>query len=345
MNVNEDAVVLAAVRERAISGENAERLGYFEWSANVAGPDELTPELGGDPRVWAEANPALGIRISEDQIERERQAMDPTSFAVERCGAGRWPRGDGLPGSVDPQAWLDCWDPEADALNPVTFALDLSPDRTHTAIAAAWEGTDGLPRIDVIEQRSGTAGVPERLAELACEHSSREVVLDAAGPAGSLLPELERLGVKVESVTATQLAQGCGMFFDRVEQRTLRYRRTQALDLAVEAPSSTRWATPAGRRLQDSECEHRPARRSHPGALGQPDKPRLRRAAAGDSHVRDCVNCRNGVGLKPIKVEHRQSGHVSKISPAANVLYRLTLPVGCAGDLSMMQEKGEVGAN
>jgi phage terminase large subunit-like protein len=234
MDVNEDAVVLAAVRERAVKGENAERLAYFEWSANVDGPEALTPEMACDPAVWAEANPALNIRISEEQVERERQAMGPVSFAVERCGAGRWPRGDGLPGILDPETWRACEDPEPVAVDPVTFSFDVSPDRAHTAIAASWHGEDGLPRIDVIEERPGTAGVAERIAELTANHRAQAVITDPAGPAASLLPELERLGVKVTPVTATQHAQGCGMFYDYVEQRLLRYRRTKSLDLAVE---------------------------------------------------------------------------------------------------------------
>ncbi len=233
MDTNEDAVVLAAVRERAIKGENAERLGYFEWSANVGSPEDLTEEMARDPRIWAEANPALNIRISEEQVERERQAMDPVSFAVERCGAGRWPRGDGLPGVLDPERWAACEDPDPVAVDPVTFSFDVSPDRAHAAIGASWRGADGLPRIDVIEQFAGTAGLAARLAELTTRHGPG-VIADPAGPAGSLLPELERLGVKVTLVTATQHAQACGMFFDYVQQRLLRYRRTEALDTAVE---------------------------------------------------------------------------------------------------------------
>ncbi len=234
MDSNEDALVLAAVRARAIKDENAERLAYFEWSANVESPEDLTPELARDPRVWAEANPALGIRISPDQVERELDAMDPVAFAVERCGAGRWPRGDGLPGILNPESWRACEDPDPFALDPVTLAFDVSPDRAHTAIAASWQGEDGLPRVDVIERRDGTAGVPERLAELVTRHSAQGVISDPAGPAASLLPELERLGVEVTLVTATQHAQAAGLFFDAVEQRTLRYRRTKALDVAVE---------------------------------------------------------------------------------------------------------------
>jgi hypothetical protein len=30
--------------------------------------------------------------------------------------------------------------------------------------------------------------------------------------------------------------------------------------------------------------------------------------------MKDCENCKNGAGLKPIKVAHRRSGHLATIS-------------------------------
>jgi hypothetical protein len=54
-------------------------LAYFEWSADPrADPD--------DREAWAQANPALGIRISGEFIERERDAMPDMEFKRERLG-------------------------------------------------------------------------------------------------------------------------------------------------------------------------------------------------------------------------------------------------------------------
>lgn len=232
--INEDGVVLSSVRERAlIGGDDAETLAFFEWSAPGRLEDATETSMS-DLTAWAEANPAFPQRIRPEQIEREQAAMDPRTFCVERLGIGDWPRGDGLPGVLDAQAWRDCVDPAPVAVDPICFSFDVSPDRRHVAIAASWRGEDLIPRVDVIEQHSGTAGVPERLADLTSRHDTLAVVCDPAGPAASLLPELDRLGVKVELVTSVQHAQACGLFYDAVEQRNLRYRRNPTLDVAVE---------------------------------------------------------------------------------------------------------------
>ena len=78
------SVVLARVRERALAGGD-DSLAYFEWSADVDGnPEEVTEEMAADRSLWAQANPALGIRISPEHVEREARSMGSREFAVER---------------------------------------------------------------------------------------------------------------------------------------------------------------------------------------------------------------------------------------------------------------------
>src|SRR5262249_35479537 len=72
--------VFARARERAIAGE-AEDLAYLEWSAEIERPELLTPSLAVDRGLWRAANPALGIRISEETIEHERVSLDLHRFA------------------------------------------------------------------------------------------------------------------------------------------------------------------------------------------------------------------------------------------------------------------------
>src|SRR5690606_10070246 len=69
---------LRKVRERGIAG-SSRRLAYFEWSA----PADADLD---DREAWAQANPALGIRITEEFVESEREAMDDLGFSRERLG-------------------------------------------------------------------------------------------------------------------------------------------------------------------------------------------------------------------------------------------------------------------
>ena len=77
---------LGAVRARALAGDAAS-LAFFEWSAD---PDTYDPA---DPVCWAQANPGMGIRITQEYIAKERAALAPEEFARERLSIGDYPSG------------------------------------------------------------------------------------------------------------------------------------------------------------------------------------------------------------------------------------------------------------
>jgi hypothetical protein len=244
--VHEDGVVLARLRERAIKQDSAS-LVYFEWSLPTDHPEKVGDELAGDPESWAQVNPALGIRISADYIKKERETLGAREFAVERLGVGDWPRTDGLQGVViSPETWAKHTDPQSKIQGPVCFALDVTPDRSHAAICVAGLRSDGLSHVEVVEHKRGTGWLVERAAELVDAHDSIGVVLDAAGPVGSLLPELLAARIEITPVNAREHAQACGSFYDLVEGGTLRHLGqrglAEAVRGAVERPLGDAWA-------------------------------------------------------------------------------------------------------
>lgn len=243
---DENGVAFARIRERGLKGDDP-ALAYFEWSAPFDHPGAVTHEDATNSEVQGVANPGKGIRISDEHIEREQRSMDPRTFAVERLGVGDWPRTDGLASVViDPQLWTDCQDRRSGALDPVCFALDVSPNRSHGSIGVAGFRADGLSHVEVVDRRQGTGWMAQRTAELVEKHDAADVLMDAAGPVASLLPDLEELGVKVTILSAKEYAQACGFFFDLVEQGDLRHLGTPELNAAVSGaakrPLSDAWA-------------------------------------------------------------------------------------------------------
>jgi hypothetical protein len=189
----------------------------------------------------------MGIRISPEHIERERQSMDRKTFEVERLSVGDWPATDGTAGRViDPHEWEALIDRRSRIEGRVTLAVDVTPDRSSSTISAAGLRADGEPHVEVIDHRRGVGWVADRLAELKRRHRARFVVLDGVGPAASLLPELKTLKVKVEQVSAKEYAQACGGFYDDVAQRRLRHLGTPELSAAVagaaKRPLGDAWA-------------------------------------------------------------------------------------------------------
>lgn len=243
--IHDDGVVFARVRERGVE-ESDRRLVYFEWSLDFERPDDVPEETLSDPEAWAQANPALGIRILPETVDAERRSMASRSFIVERLGVGDWPDTDQAQHVIDMALWADLEDVDSQPEFPVCFAFDVSPNRSRASISVAGRRQDGSTHVELVERDVGTGWVVTELARLAAEHDCIPLRCDAKGPAASLIPELEKLGVQVEVVEASEMAQACGQFFDAVSQGTLHHlgqpEINSALKGAAQRPLGDAWA-------------------------------------------------------------------------------------------------------
>jgi hypothetical protein len=247
--IHEDGVVLARVRERGLKGEDPS-LAYFEWSAaapeeaELWTPEQVDEDVASDHEKWAEANPALGIRISEEHIEHELRSMDLRTFAVERLGIGDWPSTD--PRAMALEGWDELKDENSVLLDPIVLALDATPDRSAASISAAGKNGEGLFHVEVIDNHRGMGWVVKRAGELWKKHLPLKLMLDRAGPAASLVPELEEAGIKVEIIDAREYANACGFIFDLVQDGKLRHLGSKemkdALKGAATRPLGDAWA-------------------------------------------------------------------------------------------------------
>ncbi|MFB7597251.1 terminase [Streptomyces sp. NPDC056160] len=236
------SVQLARLRTRALAAIEAgvpdPSLAYLEWSINPhvrECPKDCTEHDDPDaPESVARANPALGYRLTLEHTERERRTMGPEIFARERLGVGDYP-------SDESDAWAvigrDAWealeDADSQAEDPVAFALDVTPERSHATICVA--GRNGAAvHVEVIDNRPGTDWVAERAKALTEKWHPRCWVVDPSGAAGSLIGDLqdaltpdadededqddEPKGpvVPVVQTKARDVAQATGQFFDAV---------------------------------------------------------------------------------------------------------------------------------
>jgi hypothetical protein len=243
----DNGVVFARLRERALEGSDPS-LAYFGWSPNIEHPDSLTAEQANDPAVWAQANPALGIRITEGYVAAEQRSMSARGFAVERLGVGDWPATDSLGARViSDSQWLALCDRRSVMLDPVCFAFDVTPDRSMAAIGVAGRREDGRIHVEVIAHERGTSWLARRLDELLAAHENVGVVADLSGPAGSMLPAMTLQGIEIQSVSANEHAKASGMFYDAAaEQDSLRHLGSRELAAAVAGaktrPLGEAWA-------------------------------------------------------------------------------------------------------
>jgi len=222
----------------AASGGHNSTVAYFEWSA----PDGADPA---DPATWWACMPALGRTITEARIRTEFERLDLGDFC--RAYLNLWPGS--IPADwlvIGEQAWRALADPNSEAVDPVAFAADVTPERSHAAIAVAGLRADGLGHGEVVDHRPGTGWVVGRLVELAGKWRPCAVVVDDTGPAGNLIAPLEAAGVEVVKPTGRGMAHAAGDTYDAVAERTIRIVPRPALDAAVagaaQRPLGDGWA-------------------------------------------------------------------------------------------------------
>ncbi|MFF4847994.1 terminase [Streptomyces sp. NPDC001194] len=222
------SVQLGRLRERALralEGEPDPSLAYFEWSIDphlVECPASCTEhDDQGDAAAWAKANPALGFRITSEHIERERLSMSPAVFARERLGVGDYPSDRTDTWSVIGQdAWRALADSDSTPSDPVAFAIDMTPERSHAAIAVAGVSGNAV-HVEVVDHRPGVGWILERALDLQERWNPCAWVIDGGGPAGALIADLERAGLTVTVPRVREVAQACGQFYDAVTEQTL----------------------------------------------------------------------------------------------------------------------------
>lgn len=247
------SVQLGRLRRRALaaveSGEPDPSLAYFEWSidphADECAPGCTEHDDVDAPESALRANPAIGFRLTLEKTARERLSMGPEGYARERLGVGAYPSDVADSWQViSEESWRALAAADSQPDGAVSFAIDMTPERSHAAIAVAGAWRGGT-HVEVVDHRPGTAWVMERAKELHERWNPKAWVVDAGGPAGSLIQDLaEALGVEIVIPKVREVAQATGQFYDAVVD--------QALSHLDQAPLATALAGAQKRTLGDA---------------------------------------------------------------------------------------------
>ncbi len=202
-----------AVRDGVTTG-----LAYFEWAASA--DDDPS-----DPQTWWSCIPSLGRTIPESAIAAEQASKEPAEF--ERAYLNRW-TANAFASKIPARSWAACAGQSSPDGEDLTFAVDVSPDRTVGTIGVC----DGST-FEIAARQSGTEWIVAECVRMWDAHTPVAFVIDDAGPASSLVPELEAAGVRVVRTSGRQMAAACGRIFDAVTNRQVRHSSQPDLDAAV----------------------------------------------------------------------------------------------------------------
>ncbi|MEV4001006.1 hypothetical protein [Actinomadura sp. NPDC049753] len=222
-------------------------LAFLEWSV----PDS-TPRTRGamdDPELWAQANPALGRRITGQFVGAELRTMGAVQFGRERLGIGA----DLPPDEEDEGGWEVIseadWSKlavQGEAPRPGTegprrpvFAIDMKPDGSKAAITAVFRDEHGALIVEVINHAQGAAWVVPRAKELKGRYKVVAFAVDKRGPAGYLIKALRDADLPVHVMDTGQIADAYGQFMDAAtDTRDLVHLDDEPLNEAVKGATT-----------------------------------------------------------------------------------------------------------
>lgn len=185
-----------------------DRVGYFEWSA----PPDCSPN---DREGWKYANPSLGYGfLTEDTLINKYQTMPEPKFRTEHLC--QWVLSIATP-PFGHTAWQNAEECGSKITGDMVFGLDMSEDRTKTALAVCGKRDDGLYHVELIQYRVGFTWAVDWLTRRAKKHPIK-VALQARGcPVASYLTELKQIeDLEVVECEGRDLGAWTGRFFDAV---------------------------------------------------------------------------------------------------------------------------------
>jgi hypothetical protein len=215
------------------------------WSGELL--DAAWIEFGADPNAsaddrkqWAKANPSHPLRTPVESILRLQRKLKHESFLRE--GLGIWDSSD-IGSAISPVDWASRIDQGSEMVGAPVFAIDVSPNQSSGAIAAAGYRSDGLPHVEittadggkVVDHRDGADWIVPRLIDLDTRWDNLTVNIAAGSAAESLKPEIEALGIGVNLIPAGKVSAACGFIYNKATTGGIKHLGQPQLTTAVAA--------------------------------------------------------------------------------------------------------------
>lgn len=228
--------VFNRMRKDGNSGTD-EKLSWHEWSI-----DDMKSVDISDHQVWANCNPALGIRLDISVIEDEFKQMSPDGFARERLSY--WLDAETALKAIDAEEWAECETnepPKDEQITKLVYGVKFSSDGALCALAVAAKHENGV-HLEIVEHRSMREGVGWLVEWLVprLNKKASTVVIDGLHWSGSLIEQLRENGVKARGaitvLKADEFVTACSSLVDAVHKKSITHYGQQALtDSVVKA--------------------------------------------------------------------------------------------------------------
>lgn len=239
---DQDGEYFEGLRDRGRLG-GFERTGWIEHTpVGSDDPDTAAKIDLGDPQVWREGNPGLGIRLAWKTVQDDWDRMgqtNPDAFSRQRISI--WPSRKATEVEKLSELDLDAWKHQADedaavSGDGVVLALALGRGGGYGTIGAAVRSDAESIAVEHLHTDTGTMWIAKKLKQLKAEHGNALVVLDAKN-AAAVISSLDREGVKYLAMNLDEIAAAHALFIEHVNAGLVPHRKqdevTKSLELAT----------------------------------------------------------------------------------------------------------------
>ena len=205
--------------------------------------DAVWLEIGADPdsdpndeSQWPVMNPSYPLRTPRESMLRLRKNLkDDDSW--NREGRGIWdPKNAHRP--IDEQTWTAVADPASMAIERLTLAIDVNPDRSSAAVSLAGRRADGIWHVALDEHRKGADWAIGWVKQRSEKNTLHAVVVDEL--AGLTEKKHGRHYLKGTSIEVTlaasegrDMAMAWAGFHDAVTGATVRHTDQPQVNVAL----------------------------------------------------------------------------------------------------------------
>lgn len=234
--------VFARMRSEAIAaGSGHGDTLYIEFSADRNASAD-------DPEQQAIANPSFPHRTPVEAIQRLRKRLSEDSFLREAMGI--WDA-DSVHRVIDEEPWNDVADAASMAIDRLTIAIDVPPERTVASVGFAGQRADGRWHVELDDERKGVDWVIPWVKDRVAKNRMHAVVVDELS--GLVEKKRDRyyligtdILVTLAGAEGRDMAIACAKFYDGVMDKSLRHidqpQVNVALSVARKRPLQGGWA-------------------------------------------------------------------------------------------------------
>lgn len=203
---------------------------WHEWSVASDSIEKINAE---DTSLWYMANPALGIRLSEEFTAEEFRSMSKDGFARERLGWWSPVLEQANDYAIDHVKWKLCMSEEKKPEGKTAYGVKFSPDGALVCLAGAVIAKSGMARISVIEQKATGQGTRWLAEWLNARYETAScVVIDGKNGVDVLVDKIADVwkmkGSVIRPATKDVIAS-VGMITDAINEGALTWYHQQEL--------------------------------------------------------------------------------------------------------------------